>query len=95
MVIAAIIAGYIDQNIDSALIVGFIAGFIALVLSGFIAPHILAPNVAALFPFKVDFSLAIIGAIVAGIVALIFDVVIIELPQLVEVEDSYFTGFIL
>ena len=76
MVIAGAVVGYLDKSIDSALITGAIAGIIVLILSSLLAPFILPQKIAALFPFHFDLSLAIVGAILAGVVAIIFDVVI-------------------
>ena len=76
MVIAGAVGGYLVKDVSYGLIIGAMAGIIVLILSSLFALFILPSNVAALFPFHFDLSLAILGAIVTGVVALIFDVVI-------------------
>ncbi len=76
MIIAGVIAGFMVKDVSYGLVICAVAGIIVLILSSLIAPFVLPSNVAALFPFKFDLSLPILGAFVGGVSALIFDVVI-------------------
>ena len=75
VLISGAIIGLIVENIDDALVVGGVSGLLVSFLQGIIAPLILAPNVAALFPiFNSFIGFIIAGAISAGVVALVKDI---------------------
>lgn len=75
VLISGAIIGLIVENIDNALVVGGVAGLLVSFLQGIIAPLIFAPNIAALFPiFNSFIGFIVAGAISAGVVALVKDI---------------------
>ena len=73
---AAVVGFIVDVNIETALVIGGIAGLLVSILQGIIAPLILIPAVAALFPITGYFiALIILGAFVCGVVALVKDII--------------------
>lgn len=69
---AAIVGFIVDVNIETALVIGGIAGLLVSILQGIIAPLILIPAVAALFPIAGYFiALIVLGAFVCGVATLV------------------------
>lgn len=70
----AIVGFFTGVNIETALVIGGIAGLFVSILQGIIAPLILIPAAAVLFPITGYFiALIVLGAFCCGVAALIKD----------------------
>ena len=71
--IAGIAIGFLEDSIDSALVVAGVAGVVVSVLQGIVPHFVLPPQIASLFEFSVLGH--VFGcALPAGVVALIKDI---------------------